>query len=814
MADLDQFYTALRNADAAGDTAGAKRLADYIRSAQASTEPVSGAGSIPLSPGAAERMKLEAMRTPAKAESSFLDKVTGGIEAARNVATGLTSGAVGYVGGALGGIAGSIASGDFGTEEGLRRAKEEAEAGAARLTYQPKTVLGQQYSQNAAEAINDTGLQGLPIGPELGAIGTLAKPAITQAAHELAPASLIAKNVAKRIGDVTLTPEIDSERAALAQKAQDIGIDIPLHTLSDNKFVKMAGEFMDNLPLAGSRKLANEEAFNRFLIDQIGGDVTKDKLTPAVFSEAQVQSGKVIGDTFAKLEVPVDDPLLVKDIDQLKGSLSLELEPTERIIDAHINELTRLADQNGGVIPGTALKKLHSDVAEKLRGDLEATPGMRQRLDDFKQILEDAAARQITDPAEQAAYHDARVEYAKSKVLEPLVAKGGINGVSPQALLGRLTSTSQGKHRMAIGAAGDLGDAAQIAQNFMKERPSSGTAERGFVMGAVTGASELGKAALGIGLGNIYNRFGPSVSRRIVQNTLREPRALIPHELALEDYAQARPNISPNEADIPYQGLLSAEQSPLPTGVPYSEKFSNRTDIPSVEYPILQGKGKLPIQKQGEIPPASASPLSLSYENGLDFYKQGTPDIVPIRDTGLLSLEQPGERVSPYSGVPDTERLATTHDYPAVNYPLRQELLQKPEIANIVNNFRVESDRLKKIASNAVSQSEKIKAISDLNKLQKDFSEVMRTFGISDISGTIEASRPIYESNIQQRLPIQKTYDPRVISLDAERSKLSQQRIISDALNSVEPQVQQIDSASSSANPALQAEIDRIRGNR
>lgn len=170
MADLDQFYTALRNADAAGDTVGAKRLADYIRSAQASTGPVSGADAIPLSPGAAERMKLEAMRTPAKAEPSFLDKVTGGIEAARNVATGLTSGAVGYVGGALGGIAGSIASGDFGTEEGLRRAKEEAEAGAARLTYQPKTDIGREYAQNVSEAINATGIQGIPI-PELDTLG-------------------------------------------------------------------------------------------------------------------------------------------------------------------------------------------------------------------------------------------------------------------------------------------------------------------------------------------------------------------------------------------------------------------------------------------------------------------------------------------------------------------------------------------------------------------------------------------------------------------------------------------------------------------
>lgn len=105
-----------------------------------------------------------------EAPTSFMDKVTGGIEAARNVATGMTTGALGYVGGALGGIAGSIASGDFGTERGTRLAKEAAEEGANSLTYQPKTALGQQYSQNVAHAIDSSGIVGVPI-PELEALG-------------------------------------------------------------------------------------------------------------------------------------------------------------------------------------------------------------------------------------------------------------------------------------------------------------------------------------------------------------------------------------------------------------------------------------------------------------------------------------------------------------------------------------------------------------------------------------------------------------------------------------------------------------------
>lgn len=128
------------------------------------------ADQIPLAPGAAERMQAEAAANPVNhSEPSFLDKVTGGLEAARSTVTGMTSGALGYVGGALGGIAGSIASGDFGTERGVRLAKEAAENGAASLTYTPKTELGQAYTKRISDALENSGIVGVPI-PEIEAL--------------------------------------------------------------------------------------------------------------------------------------------------------------------------------------------------------------------------------------------------------------------------------------------------------------------------------------------------------------------------------------------------------------------------------------------------------------------------------------------------------------------------------------------------------------------------------------------------------------------------------------------------------------------
>jgi len=150
---------------------GSWRDAPLLTSDKAS---YSGASAIPAavpSAAGAERARLNAQRPqPKEEEPRLLDRITGAIEAARAVGSGLTTGALGYVGGALGGIAGSIASGEFGTDEGLRRAKEAAEQGAAKLTYAPRTKLGQEYTQNIGEAIENTGIQGVPI-PELESLG-------------------------------------------------------------------------------------------------------------------------------------------------------------------------------------------------------------------------------------------------------------------------------------------------------------------------------------------------------------------------------------------------------------------------------------------------------------------------------------------------------------------------------------------------------------------------------------------------------------------------------------------------------------------
>lgn len=179
---------------------------EVIATLAGSNKPTTGVNAIPLPAGGAERMKADAAQ-PAKPEPSFKDKLLGGLEAAGTLATGATSGAVGYIGGALGGIAGSIANGDFGTEQGTRRAKEAAEESAAKYTYQPRTEAGQKYVQGVGQALEDSGVAGLPLGGEAAVIGNLAKPAASQAIRALttdvpgsSAAAMAAQDAAQRAG--------------------------------------------------------------------------------------------------------------------------------------------------------------------------------------------------------------------------------------------------------------------------------------------------------------------------------------------------------------------------------------------------------------------------------------------------------------------------------------------------------------------------------------------------------------------------------------------------------------------------------------
>ena len=90
---------------------------------------------------------------PQAPDPTFIDKALGAAEATGTLVSGLTTGAVGFAGGALQGLGQEIVSGNLGNMDAARRVEQRAADYADRLTYSPRTEVGQQYAQATGEAL-------------------------------------------------------------------------------------------------------------------------------------------------------------------------------------------------------------------------------------------------------------------------------------------------------------------------------------------------------------------------------------------------------------------------------------------------------------------------------------------------------------------------------------------------------------------------------------------------------------------------------------------------------------------------------------
>lgn len=665
------------SAELFGPQAGKQSSAGRDLSTELFGPSSSGANGIPLPSGVQQRIAS----TIPDEQPSLWDKIRGVGETAAALGTGATTGALGYIGGGLGGVVGSIVNGDFGTNKGTRLAKQAAEDSAARYTYTPTSKMGQADLGKVSDFLDSTGVQGLPIGPEMNAMARGIRPSMPQISNALSTDAFAAKQLGRKVSATSILPKIDPSRAALLQKAIDAGFTVTPDMMTDNKFVKIIGDTLGKVPLSGSPADANSALFNNKLIGAIGGNGTTNKLTPDVFQAAMDKSGSTIGDIAAKTPVPFDEntsSMLAKNVDNANA---FHTDDVSKIVNSYANQIADHAQQNGGVIDGTFMRRINSQLGRQARSTTNGD--LKSALDGLHDDLLGAMQQYIADPADTAAFNTARQQYAIGKTIEPLVAKSVNGDISPASLMSRVTSTSAGKTAMAQGNAGDLGDLARIGQ-LLKEPGSSNTAERGLMYGLLGGgavASPLVTGGVYAGA-NAYNRLSPLLANRIVGNSMAKkvPQVIFPQDP---------------------MALLSPSEYPNPSVQP----------------------GKVPY-------------------------------------SGLLSLAEDGPAPLPNSGVPDNQRLATTHDYPTVDFPLRQEVLQQPEISSSIDAFRTQAAQLEKVANNAISPAVRAKAQIDLMKLRQDFAEGMKQMGISDAADAHGLNRLLYQTGAGTRLPIQSTFVP------------------------------------------------------
>jgi hypothetical protein len=176
-----------------------------------------------------------------------------------------------------------------------------------------------------------------------------------------------------------------------------------------------------------------------------------------------------------------------------------------------------------------------------------------------------------------------------------------------------------------------------------------------------------------------------------------------------------------------------------------------------VQNKIIQsdlGQRKLAGVPQRESVKPAPPPTPLALEEGPSTNGDAfTPRPPPTRD--LLSLEEKSAAPS-----------KTEQPKPAgneIDFQLRQEVLQHPEIKGAVDKFRAEDTRLQKLVDNAINPHVRAKAKTQQDALRKEFLAGMQQLGINNPAQAHGLNRPLYESGMPTQLPVQKTYDPRTM---------------------------------------------------
>lgn len=322
--------------------------------------------------------------------------------------------------------------------------------------------------------------------------------------------------VSNLLGNATIGT-LDDETANLAQMAHLYGIPVNAGQMAEgNSLTRFAGSALDKLPFSGGSAASGaiQTGVNRSVASTIGE--AADKLTPDVMNAARTRIGGYYNAVAARTNLNVD-PQFLQDIHDTLNDASLVLPKSEvePLIKQAQNIISKI-DPNAKTISGATYQAL-TNTGAPLDSLIESqNPNISRYANGLKKAL-DGALQRSAPQADQDLLNTADRQWASLKTIQPIVAKAPTGDVNPALLAGAVNR--QTGNGMAFGWGGDLANIARIGQRFLKPPPSSGTAERSLIYGALglPGAA-LGAHELGI---------GPDVSPGMATAALAIPGALL-----------------------------------------------------------------------------------------------------------------------------------------------------------------------------------------------------------------------------------------------------------------------------------------------
>lgn len=378
------------------------------------------------------------------------------------------------------------------------------------------TTEGQKLAQAGVQTVFGSlgpGVRGAPVpvnnltssivrqSPLLAATGAVGQ-GVTDATGDplIGLAATAAVPAAVRLGGSTtnrLLGTVDPHTAQLAQTARDnFNIPVGAGEVSSNPSIRFANSVINKLPGSGggAHREDMQTGFNRAVSNTFGEDAPH--ITPQVMAAARDRIGNVFETVAQRTPTIHADPRLATDLRQTIHNAQATMTPGEvEPLIRQVQNIAGLVDPHTNTITGEIYQNLTRRGTPLDRAMQSQNPNIRHAARDIRDALDGALERS----APQNVVNDlrqARADWRNLRTVEPLVAKASTGDISPALLQGRVNTSYKGTHGSAYGGGGDLKTLSDIGQRFMKEPPSSGTAERGLIMHMLGGAGAAGAGML------------------------------------------------------------------------------------------------------------------------------------------------------------------------------------------------------------------------------------------------------------------------------------------------------------------------------
>lgn len=538
MAQIDDLYTALKNADAAGDTAGAQKLAAYIKGMPAAeAAPAAAPAASAAEPSRMDQF-VAGLKNPVGKNAAL-----GAVEHAANIGATIMQPfqwaedkLTGKTAPTLSGLVTGQRpqSSNQQTRAGIAGAVDEIGADRNSLGYQGAGLMtdiaatagvggtlgaGARVLGAAPRVVNALSSGGLttggPVAPNMLARGAdmalrVGGGAATGAASAglvdpsqvgtgaviggaLPPAIRAAGAVGSAVGKVgaaagnKIVGKVSPEVAALAQRAEDLGIQVPADRIANSKPLNAIASGLNYVPLSGRAGVERrmQDQLNVALTKTFGQD--SPNVTQAL-RKAQADLGGEFDRVLKGNSVNVDQQFLT-DLADAANKAGRELgSDGAAIIGKQVDDIVSKAGT--GQIDGQAaynIKRTLDRIGQ--RNSPEA-----HYATDLKKALMGALDRSL-GPTEAAAFATTRKQYGNMLDLQKLAQNGAEGDVS----IARVANMKNLNNP-------DMQELADIAAQFLKPREGQhGAAQRAFAGMGVGGLAGLPVLGAGMAAGRGAN---------------------------------------------------------------------------------------------------------------------------------------------------------------------------------------------------------------------------------------------------------------------------------------------------------------------